>query len=343
MKGRLIAIEPGPRAMAVLLTDGRPEDLLIDPPEGEAQPFIGEIHRVRVRRLLKKQGAATVKLAGGADGWLKDAGDVSEGDITLAEVTGYAEEGKAVPLTGRRLHRGRWSILTPLAPGVNVARSIKNPDERDRLSAIGEAALGSSPAGLIMRSAAPEADEEELKAEIATLLAREAQLAEGGPPGQALPAPGAVETALREWDADEVIEEAGVFERLGVWDHLYRLKEPRAALPGGASMIIEPTAALIAVDVNTGADTAHDAARRANLAAAGDILRQLRLRGLGGQVVIDFAPMRKQDRKAVESVLARAISACPVQTTMIGWTGLGHLELTRKRERRATAALIPDV
>ncbi|WP_340110126.1 ribonuclease E/G [Pikeienuella sp. HZG-20] len=343
MKGRLIAIEPGPPIMAALVVEGRIEDLLIEPPADEEAPRIEEIHRVRVRRVLGSQGAALVKLAGGVDGYLREAPGVAEGDLALAEVTGFAERGKAVPLTARRLHRGRFAILTPLAEGVNVARAVKDREERARLCAIGEAALEGAKAGLILRSAAVGADEAEIRAEIEALMAREAALAAGGPPGRLAAAPDAAARALREWDAEDVIREPGAFDRLGLWDEIDRLRSPRVDLTGGGWMAVEPTAALIAVDVNTGGDLSNAAAARANLAAAADLPRQLRIRGLGGQIAVDFAPMRKTDRKAVESALRQALSTDPVRTTVAGWTPLGHLELSRKRERRETAPLTPDV
>ena len=133
MTERLIVIEPGPPARVALVVDGRIEDLLIDPPEGDAVPQLEEIHRVRVRRVIAKQGAAHVKLGDGGKGFLRDVKGVSEGDLVVAQVTGLAEPGKGAPMTTRRLHRGRLAILTPDAPGVNVARSIRDKDERERL------------------------------------------------------------------------------------------------------------------------------------------------------------------------------------------------------------------
>ena len=68
----------------------------------------------------------------------------------------------------------------------------------------------------------------------------------------------------------------------------------------------------------------------------------LRLRGLGGQITVDFAPMRKNDRKAVESAFRKAFAADGVQTTLAGWTPLGHFELLRKRERRPLTEVLRD-
>lgn len=229
MKGRLIALHSGPPGMAALVVDGRLEDLLVDAPEDGA-PRIEEIHRVRVRRVMAKQGAALVKLAGGGDGYLREAPEVAEGDLVLAEVTGFAEDGKAAPMTGRRLHRGRLAILTPLSPGVNVARGVKDRAERERLAGIGADALGDSGTGLILRSAASGADAEAITEEAARLLAREAELAAGGPPGRLLSAPDVAALGLREWDAENVIGEPDAFDRLGLWEEIERIRGARAPL-----------------------------------------------------------------------------------------------------------------
>ncbi|MEM8633317.1 MAG: ribonuclease E/G [Pseudomonadota bacterium] len=111
------------------------------------------------------------------------------------------------------------------------------------------------------------------------------------------------------------------------------LRTPEVAFPSG-SMTIEPTRALVAVDVNTGTDFSQAAGLKANLAAARELPRQLRLRGLGGQIVVDFAPMHKKDRRTLEETLRKAFRADPVETSLVGWTTLGHFELQRKRERR---------
>lgn len=347
MKGRIIAIEPGPPAKVALVVDGRLEDLLVDPPEGDATPAPEEIHRVRVRRVAPGQGAAHVRLDDGRKGFLRDAKGVREGDLVVAQVSGYAEPGKGAPMTARRLHRGRYAILTPGAPGVNIARAIRDKDVRARLAALGAELAGADGGedgvGLILRSAAESAEDDAIRADIAELLAMEAALDADGPPELLAESPGAEIFAWREWgDPDEVIREDGVFDRLGLWDGIDALRGPRAALHGGGWMTVEPTTALVAVDVNTGGDLTQEAAAKANLAACAELPRQLRLRGLGGQVTVDFAPMRKNDRRAVESALKRAFAADSVQTTFAGWTPLGCFEMLRKRERRPLREVLGD-
>ena len=70
---------------------------------------------------------------------------------------------------------------------------------------------------------------------------------------------------------------------LGVWDHIHALERPECTLSGGASMVIEPTRALVAVDVNTGTDFSLFRRMKANIATAKELPRQLRLRGLGAR------------------------------------------------------------
>lgn len=344
MKGRLIVIEPTPAgAMAALVEDGRLVDLLVDP--SDDAPALEEIHLVRVKRIIPKQGAAHVKMANGVKGFLRDAKGLKEGQLVVVQVSSLASPDKGIPLTARRLHRGRYAILTPGAPGVNVAKSIRDADTRARLTAIGEE-FGI--AGMILRSAAADADEDEIREDIAALAAVEQAVLDGEAAHEIAllaGAPGAEMTAWREWnqpEPDEVIQEEGAFDRLGLWDQVDGLLSRDAALPRGGWMAIEPTTALIAVDVNTGGDMSPQAAAEANLAACAELPRQLLLRGLGGQVTIDFAPMRKNDRKAVESTLRRALSADPIQTTMAGWTPLGHFELIRKRERRPLSEVMKN-
>ena len=108
-------------------------------------------------------------------------------------------------------------------------------------------------------------------------------------------------------------------------------------------MAIEPTRALVAVDIDTGGDTSPAAGLKANIAAMRALPRALRVRGLGGQVTIDAAPMPKRDRRQVETVLKSALRDDRIETAIVGWTPLGHLELQRKRDRHPLEALIRDV
>ena len=140
--------------------------------------------------------------------------------------------------------------------------------------------------------------------------------------------------AWRDWTEPALVERgADCFDRLGLSEEIEALADPETPLPGGARMSVESTRALVAVDVDTGQDTSPAAALKANVAAARALPRVLRVRGLGGQIVIDAAPSPKRDRPRIEQALRGALRADPVETAVLGWTALGHIELQRKRAR----------
>lgn len=139
--------------------------------------------------------------------------------------------------------------------------------------------------------------------------------------------------AWRDWtEPADIATEAGSFENRGVLDAIELLNRPED-LGGGAYAYVEPTRALVAVDVNSGSDTSPAAGVKANFALAKILPRALRVRGLGGQIVLDLAPMPKKDRRGFESALKAALRADHIDTTFVGWTPLGHVELQRKRAR----------
>jgi len=140
--------------------------------------------------------------------------------------------------------------------------------------------------------------------------------------------------AWRDWvEPAEVVTETGGFEDHGVLDALDAAQGPLVPLGAGASMYVEPTRALIAVDVNTGTDASLAAGIKANMACARALPAALRVRGLGGQITLDLAPMPKKDRRAFETTLRQAFRTDDVETALVGWTPLGHYELQRKRAR----------
>ncbi|MGV8950234.1 MAG: ribonuclease E/G [Cypionkella sp.] len=321
------------RPAAALLLDGRLEDLAIDPIDDA--PLPGAIYRAVADRPMKGQGGLFVKLPEGS-GFLRQTAGIAPGQRLLVQITGPAEAGKAYPVTTRLLFKSRYAIVTPGAPGQNVSRRIKDEELRAELAALaGEAMKGAAETlGLILRSAAAEADADEVSEDITAMRdLAEAVLAdlEGGPE-LLVEGAAAHETAWRDWAdpaPDEVIE--GGFADHGVLEMLDDLLSPRVPL-GEGHMMIEPTRALIAVDVNTGRDTTPAAALKVNIAAARELPRQLRLRGLGGQIVVDYAPMPKKDRAILDQVIRAAFKA-ENEINIAGWTTLGLHEMTRKRDR----------
>lgn len=345
MKGRQILIEPLPGGghAAALVVDGRLQDLLVDPDPADPTPRPEAIHRAIAARPMKGMGGVMLDLGAGCTGYLRSPRPPAAGSALLVQVSGWAEPGKAPPVAERLLLKGRTAILTPGAPGANIARGLRDPDRRADLAALAEAAMAGAPEdlGLILRSAAETAPDAAIRAEIVTLRAAFERIRAGRETGCLWPAPGAAAEALRDWRAegDAVTEAPGALTGQ-LWEDLTGLLQPRVSL-GSGSMAIEPTRALTAVDVDTGGDQSPAAALKVNLAVARELPRQLRLRGLGGQVVVDLAPLAKSDRAKVETALVAALRGDGIDTTLAGWTPLGHLELLRKRARRPLAFAAP--
>ncbi len=343
MKGRVLCLDHvAGRPAAALMVDGRLEDLAIDP-EGDA-PLPGGIYRAVADRPVKGMGGMFVKLPGGS-GFLRQTAGIAPGQRVLVQVSGPAEPGKAIPVTARLLFKSRYAIVTPGAPGLNISRRIRDEAARDALEAMAAAGMAGSDGtlGLILRSACEEAEPDMVAEDITAMRGlAEAVLADlTGGPELLVDGPSAHDLAWRDWldpAPDEVLEE-GSFAAHGVTEAIEALLSARVDLSGAGHVMIEPTRALVAVDVNTGPDTSPAAALKANVAAARELPRQLRLRGLGGQVVIDFAPMPKRDRHILDQVLKAAFKA-DGEANLAGWTTLGLYEMTRRRDRLALRDLL---
>jgi Ribonuclease G/E len=339
MKGRSIILDHiQGREAAALMVDGKLDDFLID---GDA-PLPGTIYRARADRPVKGQGGMFLTTPDGP-AFLRQVKGLAPGQMLLVQVSGYAEPGKAIPVTQKLLFKSRYAIATPGAPGLNISRTIRDEEERDRLLEIAHDALEEASHGMILRSACAGAEADEIAEDIVAMSDLATQvLAEGEGEIEVLTEGDAPHLrAWREWsETAEIFREEGDFERLGVLDALDQTLSIREPLPGGGCLFIEPTKALVAVDVNTGSDTSLAAGVKANVACARLLPRALRLRGLAGQIVIDVAPMPKKDRNTFESALRAALRADSEETTMVGWTNLGNFELQRKRARVALSELL---
>ncbi|MBN9485675.1 MAG: ribonuclease E/G [Alphaproteobacteria bacterium] len=273
---------------------------------------------------------------------------------------------------------GRYIVYHPLGTGVSFSRRIEGEAERERLAdhvrdlleggmVLRTAAAGAS--GDLLRADAAQLIE---RWEVIRRHALDA------PPPSDLTAhlPGErdpIERALRDHGAsltDLVIDDRTRAQRLR--DELARREEKievrwhagpmpifdiddvagqidtalaqRIALESGVEVLFEPGETLVAIDVDSASAGGRQgrAPRRAvdiNIEAVPAIAQQLRLRNLGGAVVIDFVTMRSAyDRDKVQATLAEALADDPVPTQLFGFTRLGHFELTRARRGATLAA-----
>jgi ribonuclease E len=135
---------------------------------------------------------------------------------------------------------------------------------------------------------------------------------------------------------DAAAEGLPIFERYHVHEQLHKALDRKVWLPSGGSLIIERTEALTVIDVNTGKNVGktnlEETVYRNNLEAAEEVARQLRLRDIGGIIVIDFIDMEiRENRDKVAAALRNALARDKTRTQVFDISELGLVEMTRKR------------
>jgi ribonuclease E len=135
---------------------------------------------------------------------------------------------------------------------------------------------------------------------------------------------------------DPAVEGLPIFERYHVHEQLHKALDRKVWLPSGGSLIIERTEALTVIDVNTGKNVGktnlEETVYRNNLEAAEEVARQLRLRDIGGIIVIDFIDMEiRENRDKVAAALRNALARDKTRTQVFDISELGLVEMTRKR------------
>jgi len=277
---------------------------------------------------------------------------------------------KGPRLTGNLTLPGRFLVLQPQGQGVNISRRIVSENERNRLRALG-VLIKPPGAGLLIRTEAEDVSEELLIDDLETLLRQwEAiQLAaeSATPPVLLNRDEDFVHRVLRDLYKPEVTrvvvespeavarvnaflgphqasldvecfqESTEILEHFRVNAAIRDALRPRVDLPSGGYIIIEPTEALTVIDVNSGSFTRSANARETvlwtNCEAAVEISRQLKLRNIGGVVVIDFIDMEsRRDQLQLLEHFTQAVHDDSARPQIAQLTELGLVELTRKRQ-----------
>jgi ribonuclease G len=296
-----------------------------------------------------------------------------QGQEILVQVRKDALSGKGARVSAHVTLPSRYLVLLPGSPHLGISRRITDETERERLRAI--LAEHKPPgAGLIARTEAEGRSREELEADVALLQAtwaaieRRAAAARApslihGDLGLALRAArdlyGADFDAL--WvDGEDLYEEiveflapsqpelvarvkldardTGLFERFGVNKEIEAALESKVWLRSGGYLVINPTEALVAIDVNTGKfvgrDSLEETIFRTNMEAVREVVRQIRIRDLGGIIVIDLIDMETEaHRAAVFALLEAELERDRSRTRVLNISEFGLVELTRKRSR----------
>ena len=277
---------------------------------------------------------------------------------------------KGPRLTGNLALPGRYLVLQPHGQGVNISRRISSEAERNRLRALG-VLIKPPGAGLLIRTEADGIAEDQLIDDLESLLRQwEAiqQAAETAAPPVLLnrdedfinrilrdhtspdlvrvvvdePAAVARVSSFLGAEADKVLVEAHsepseLLEHFKVNAAIRDALKPRVDLPSGGYVIIEPTEALTVIDVNSGSFTRSANARETvlwtNCEAAIEIARQLKLRNIGGVIIIDFIDMdSRRDQLQLLEHFTTAVRDDAARPQIAQLTELGLVELTRKRQ-----------
>jgi ribonuclease E len=283
---------------------------------------------------------------------------------------------KGAALTTALSLAGRYLVLTPFEDTRGVSRKVEDEDTRKKLKALANGLDLPDGCGIILRTNALGQTKITLNRDLSALLRlwKRVQTAAMHGKGTRLlyTDQDLILQALRDYldssieevlvDDDEAFQKAKayieafmprsktrliryaeripLFSRYDLESQIDRIYERRVDLPSGGSIVIDPTEALTAIDVNSGrstrAATQEETAINTNVEAAAEVARQLRLRDIGGLVVVDFIDMRAaKGQRKVEKVLKDAMKADKARSTVGRISPNGLLEINRQRIQQA--------
>ena len=293
--------------------------------------------------------------------------------LILCQVTKNPIGAKGGRLTQEVSLPGRFVVLIPDSRTYGISKRLPD-DERRRLRSILDR-VKPEEHGIIVRTAAENATEHELRTDMTRLLAlweeiKEKSKKSSGPTLLYREPPLAVRVIREEFSSDyrgiiiderELYEEVrqyigdfnpefldrveffdtqveglSLFENQHVHEQIHKALDIKVWLPSGGSLVIEHTEALTVIDVNTGKNVGktnlEETVFTNNLEAADEIARQLRLRDIGGIIVIDFIDMEiRENRRKVLDRFKNALSRDKTRTQVFDISELGLVEMTRKR------------
>ena len=277
---------------------------------------------------------------------------------------------KGPRLTGNLTLPGRFLVLQPHGQGVNISRRINGENERNRLRALG-VLIKPPGTGLLIRTEAEGVSEDLLIDDLESLLRQwegiQASAETANPPVLLNRDEDFIHRILRDHFNPDVVrvvvdsaaavgrvssflgadpsapaiehhrESTEILEHYRVNAAIRDALKPRVDLPSGGYIIIEPTEALTVVDVNSGSFTRSANARETvlwtNCEAAVEIARQLKLRNIGGVVIVDFIDMdSRRDQLQLLEHFTQAVRHDSARPQIAQLTELGLVELTRKRQ-----------
>jgi ribonuclease G len=277
---------------------------------------------------------------------------------------------------------GRLLVYMPFSNNIGVSKNISDEKEHDRLKSIIIEIKKDTLGGIIARTEAENVDEYEIRSEIKYLtrlwLSIVSRFNDAKPISLIHKDLGVVFQTIRDYFSDnvsmyidspkefrDVIDfvkivspellnritlydgNVPIFKAYGIEEEIKRLRSNKIKLQSGGYLIIQEAESLCAIDVNSGKFTAktsqEDTATVTNIEAATEIARQLRLRNIGGIIVIDFIDMKKSvNRRKILEKLREATKGDKAKIKICPITKLGLIEMTRQRKRESLFSLLGD-
>ena len=267
---------------------------------------------------------------------------------------------------------GRYMVVMPGSDSTGISRKVEGEGERKKLKELAAQMTFREGVGYIIRTEAMGKSLEELQYDLDQLLAKYDEIVEKGAktkgPAIIYKEFAVVIRTIRDYftaDIDEVLvdskevckeakaffkdtmpnfekrvkmhqEKRPIFSRYQIEEQIDQIYEKKVPLKSGGSLVIEPTEALVSIDVNSGKSTGErnveDTAFRTNMEAVDEAARQLRLRDLGGLIVLDLIDMREMKHiKEVEKALKAALKSDKARVTVGRISQFGMLEMSRQR------------
>ena len=288
----------------------------------------------------------------------------------LVQITKEPVGSKGARISVNLTLPGRYVVLLPQVSYIGVSRKILDNSERARLKELADRAKPEG-MGVIIRTLAEGIDGDEIAEDIAQLVgiwqALQPKIPHVSMPGLVHRDVDLISRLVRDWidqdvekitvDQDEtaqilrkalreiehpaakrifVVTEEELFAKFGVDDEIRKALRSKVWLKSGGYLVIQQTEALIVIDVNTGKyvgqRSLEETVLHTNLEAAREIAHQLRLRNLGGIIIIDFIDMTaKEDQLQVIGALETACARDKTKSQVLGLTQLGLVEMTRKK------------
>jgi ribonuclease G len=300
---------------------------------------------------------------------------IKKGDVIPVQVTKEPISTKGCRVTAQISIAGRFLVYMPYASKVGVSRKIESREQRVKLRQMVSELLPPDAGGMIIRTVAEGVTEDHFKREVESLLATWQKIKRKQHYVRKAPALLHREASLTRalirdvfsakvdalWiDSKEVMNEVTqylelidpeliervhfyeeslpLFDAFKIEQEIRDLFKQRVDLPTGGYLIIQPTEALVSVDVNTGRYTGkkdpEKTILRTNVEAAREIARQIRLRDVGGIIVVDFIDMdTKANRDRVLQELRQHLGRDRARTRAFAVSELGLIEMTRQRVR----------